>query len=128
MAVDLRDGLRLARVAEIMLARMEEGEGGIDQNMLVSNLLRVPAVSRLQKVFNVKTALSYLAHLGIDLNYTTTEIIRDVDICDGHRHKTLVSSSNLSLQVTVTMHFYSTPAVCMMLFVLGFTLENYCQV
>ena len=90
LAVDLRDGLRLARVAEIMLARMEEGEGGIDQNMLVSNQLRVPAVSRLQKVFNVKTALSYLAHLGIDLNYTTTEIIRDVDICDGHRHKTLV--------------------------------------
>lgn len=49
LAVDLRDGIRLTKVMEIILLR---------EDMVAQ--LRVPAISRLQKVFNVDLALKAL--------------------------------------------------------------------
>jgi len=111
LAVDLRDGLRLARLAEILMAHASRSTNvnsacGFDERMLVSKQLRVPVISRLQKVFNVKTAIRYLQELGVDMSCRGGEI-RDVDICDGHRHKTLallwkvIAKFDLGCQVNI---------------------------
>lgn len=71
---DLRCGVRLAKVAELLA-------GGSD----VMNLLRVPSVSRLQKVHNVDLALTALRQGGAEIR---KEIIAK-DLVDGHREKTL---------------------------------------
>lgn len=49
LATDMRDGLRLAKLVEVLTAQ----EGLLDQ-------LRVPAISRLQKLFNVNVTLARL--------------------------------------------------------------------
>ncbi|KAJ4445160.1 hypothetical protein ANN_06961 [Periplaneta americana] len=74
LGTDLRDGVRLTRVMEIIL-----------QNKSLSRELRVPAVSRLQKIHNVNVALLALQGAG----YVLTGDITAKDICDGHREKTL---------------------------------------
>ncbi|XP_055587217.1 protein abnormal spindle [Uranotaenia lowii] len=74
LAVDLRDGIRLTRVMEIILLRDD-----ISQN------LRVPSISRLQKVHNVNLALKALE----EADYQITGDITAKDVCDGHREKTL---------------------------------------
>ena len=71
---DLRCGVRMAKVAELLA-------GGSD----VMNLLRVPSVSRLQKVHNVDLALTALRQGGAEIR---KEIIAK-DLVDGHREKTL---------------------------------------
>ncbi|KAJ6637354.1 Protein abnormal spindle [Pseudolycoriella hygida] len=74
LAVDLRDGIRLTKVMEIILLRDD-----------MVNLLRVPAISRLQKVYNVDLALKALNEAG----YVISGGIIAADIADGHREKTL---------------------------------------
>lgn len=74
LGVDLRDGVRLTKTVEIILLR----------NDLIQNM-RVPAISRLQKIHNVKIAFGALENSGF-------ELISDInprDIVDGHREKTL---------------------------------------
>ena len=73
---DLRCGVRLSRVAEL-LAGSEEAD--------VMKLLRVPSVSRLQKVHNVDIALGALRRGGADIRKEITA----KDLVDGHREKTL---------------------------------------
>lgn len=77
LAVDLRDGLRATRVIELLT-----------QNWTLSPNLRVPAISRLQKIHNVGVALNALKDRGV--------LLEDVKVCvdprhivDGHREKTL---------------------------------------
>ena len=55
------------------------------QNRTLSDELRVPPVSRLQKIHNVDVALSALKDAG----YALTGNITAKDISDGHREKTL---------------------------------------
>ncbi|KAJ9587882.1 hypothetical protein L9F63_018694 [Diploptera punctata] len=74
LGVDLRDGVRLTRVMEIIL-----------QKRFLLRELRVPAVSRLQKIHNVSVAITALKNAG----YILTGGITAKDICDGHREKTL---------------------------------------
>ncbi|XP_055616188.1 protein abnormal spindle [Toxorhynchites rutilus septentrionalis] len=74
LAVDLRDGIRLTRVMEIILLRDD-----------LTNHLRVPSISRLQKIHNVNLALKALE----EAQYQITGDIAAKDICDGHREKTL---------------------------------------
>ncbi|PSN35590.1 hypothetical protein C0J52_18716, partial [Blattella germanica] len=64
LGVELRDGIRLTSL---------------------SQELRVPAVSRLQKIHNVTVALTALKNAG----YVLTGDITAKDISDGHREKTL---------------------------------------
>uniref|UniRef100_A0A336KZE0 CSON002493 protein n=1 Tax=Culicoides sonorensis TaxID=179676 RepID=A0A336KZE0_CULSO len=74
LAVDLRDGVRLTKVMEIISLRED-----------LSCQLRVPAVSRLQKVHNVDVALKALTAA----DYQIKGDITPKDIADGHREKTL---------------------------------------
>lgn len=74
LAIDLRDGVRLGKLAEIL--------GKTDD---VLDQMRLPAISRLQKVHNVGLALSALAKLDIP---TVSEIHPNY-IVDGHRPQVL---------------------------------------
>lgn len=74
IAVDIRDGVRLTKVMEIILIK----------NGLL-NQLRTPAISRLQKIHNVQLALNALK----EANFTIDGDITANDIADGHREKTL---------------------------------------
>ncbi|EFA02970.2 abnormal spindle-like microcephaly-associated protein homolog [Tribolium castaneum] len=74
LGVDLRDGVRLTRVMEIILL----------QNNL-SEKLRVPTVSRLQKIHNMKIVFEALQRSGFEILYDITPS----DIVNGHKEKTL---------------------------------------
>lgn len=74
LAVDLRDGVRLTRVMEVILLRDD-----------LTQQLRVPAISRLQRIFNVKLALNALQQADFQLGGD----ISAADIVDGYREKTL---------------------------------------
>lgn len=74
LAIDLRDGIRLTKVMEIILLRDD-----------MTDLLRVPAISRLQRIYNVNLSLKALAEAEFELKGDITA----ADIVDGHREKTL---------------------------------------
>jgi abnormal spindle-like microcephaly-associated protein len=76
LAVDIRDGVRLARMTEILT-------GEPPKSLLVS--LRLPAVSRLQKLHNVGVVLKTLRNFGVPLS---TDIASH-HIVDGHREMVL---------------------------------------
>nr|XP_033772299.1 abnormal spindle-like microcephaly-associated protein [Geotrypetes seraphini] len=78
LAVDLQCGVRLVRVMELLM-----------QNWNISKKLRVPAVSRLQKIHNVELALQMLKEKGILLKDECGTAINSRDIVDRHREKTL---------------------------------------
>ncbi|GAB1599350.1 spindle-like microcephaly-associated homolog [Argonauta hians] len=77
LAVDLRDGIRLTRAVEILTGKWELTES-----------LRAPAISRLQKIHNVNKVLNALLGNGMDLSVNKGSISAK-DIVDGHREKTL---------------------------------------
>lgn len=76
IATDLRDGVRLTKMAEILTE--------VPMKSLLS-VLRVPAVSRLQKLHNVKVALIRLKDFGILI----PEDVIAHHIVDGHREMNL---------------------------------------
>ncbi|XP_034558935.1 abnormal spindle-like microcephaly-associated protein [Notolabrus celidotus] len=78
LAVDLKCGIRLVRVMELLI-----------QDWSVSSKLRLPAISRLQKVHNVDLALQVLKSKEVDLKDEHGGAIDARDIVDGHREKTL---------------------------------------
>ncbi|XP_069581276.1 abnormal spindle-like microcephaly-associated protein [Brachyistius frenatus] len=78
LAVDLKCGIRLVRVMELLV-----------QDWSLSAKLRLPAISRLQKVHNVDVALQVLKDKGVDLKNEHGATIDSRDIVDGHREKTL---------------------------------------
>ncbi|XP_038571070.1 abnormal spindle-like microcephaly-associated protein [Micropterus salmoides] len=78
LAVDLKCGIRLVRVMELLI-----------QDWSLSVKLRLPAISRLQKVHNVDVALQVLKSRGVDLKDEHGSTIDSRDIVDGHREKTL---------------------------------------
>ncbi|XP_078263864.1 abnormal spindle-like microcephaly-associated protein isoform X2 [Rhinoraja longicauda] len=77
LAVDLRCGVRLVRAMELLTA-----------NLHLSKQLRVPAISRLQKLHNVAVALDVLK-TRVDLKDERGNDIDSRDIVDGNREKTL---------------------------------------
>uniref|UniRef100_A0A671VNX9 Assembly factor for spindle microtubules n=1 Tax=Sparus aurata TaxID=8175 RepID=A0A671VNX9_SPAAU len=78
LAVDLKCGIRLVRVMELLI-----------QEWSLSAKLRLPAISRLQKVHNVDITLQVLKSKGVDLKDERGSTIDSRDIVDGHREKTL---------------------------------------
>ncbi|XP_061595024.1 abnormal spindle-like microcephaly-associated protein [Cololabis saira] len=78
LAVDLRDGIRLVRVTELLV-----------QDWTLSSRLRLPAISRLQKIHNVELALQVLRSRGVDLSDDHGSVLDSRDVVDGHREKTL---------------------------------------
>jgi abnormal spindle-like microcephaly-associated protein len=97
LAVDLRDGVRLTKVIEIILYEFyENGNNEIDEtgkrrsvpNLNLSQDLKYPCISRTQQLHNVMIALSAMVHLPS----ISEKVLKDVsafDIVDGHREKTL---------------------------------------
>lgn len=71
---DLRDGVRLTRVMEIIQMRDD-----------LTSKLRVPAISRLQKVHNNQIVFNSLLESGYEIQFEITP----KDLVDGHREKTL---------------------------------------
>ena len=76
LATDLRDGVLLTRLAEIVTVKPFKSS-------MIS--LRLPAVSRLQKKFNVNLAFSLIKNFGIAI----AEGINAHHIMDGHREMVL---------------------------------------
>ena len=84
LAIDLRDGVRLVRVTEVLTG---------DTLRNLSRKIRYPAVSRLQKLHNAGVALSSLQKSGISMQVKEKQQwngrITEKDIIDGHRQKSL---------------------------------------
>uniref|UniRef100_A0A2K6K8L1 Abnormal spindle-like microcephaly-associated protein homolog n=1 Tax=Rhinopithecus bieti TaxID=61621 RepID=A0A2K6K8L1_RHIBE len=78
LAVDLQCGVRLVRTMELLT-----------QNWSLSKKLRIPAISRLQKMHNVDIVLQVLKSRGIELSDEHGNTILSKDIVDRHREKTL---------------------------------------
>uniref|UniRef100_A0A4W3KHN6 Assembly factor for spindle microtubules n=1 Tax=Callorhinchus milii TaxID=7868 RepID=A0A4W3KHN6_CALMI len=78
LAVDLRCGVRIVRAVELLT-----------QDWTFSKHLRVPTISRLQKLHNVEIALKALRLRGIDLKAEDDHVIDSRDVVDGHRERTL---------------------------------------
>ncbi|XP_054645334.1 abnormal spindle-like microcephaly-associated protein [Dunckerocampus dactyliophorus] len=78
LAVDLKCGVRLVRVMELLIKQWG-----------LSAKLRLPAISRLQKVHNVDISLQVLKSQGVDLKDEHGHMIESRDIVDGHRERTL---------------------------------------
>ncbi|RAL00473.1 putative calmodulin-binding protein Sha1 [Aspergillus ibericus CBS 121593] len=87
LAVDLRDGVRLTRIVELLLYPSTSPGELSDLNAPLSCYLKFPCMSRTVKLFNVQVALDALASVE-----GTRKLIGDVraeDIVDGHREKTI---------------------------------------
>nr|XP_009668128.1 PREDICTED: abnormal spindle-like microcephaly-associated protein [Struthio camelus australis] len=78
LAVDLQCGIRLVRTMELLT-----------KNWHLSKHLRVPAISRLQKMHNVDIVLNVLKERGIQLKDERGASIDSRDIVDRHRERTL---------------------------------------
>ncbi|KAK2492808.1 hypothetical protein MC885_007582 [Smutsia gigantea] len=78
LAVDLQCGVRLVRIMELLT-----------RDWSLSKKLRIPAISRLQKMHNVDIVLQILKSRGIQLNDEHGNTILSKDIVDRHREKTL---------------------------------------
>ncbi|XP_065531390.1 abnormal spindle-like microcephaly-associated protein isoform X2 [Lathamus discolor] len=78
LAVDLQCGIRLVRAMELLT-----------KNWDLSKQLRVPAISRLQKMHNVDIVLNVLKERGIHLKDESGASIGSRDIVDRHRERTL---------------------------------------
>ena len=110
---DLRDGVRLVSLVEMLTAA--DDKDGDTASLSLSSSLRVPAISRLQKVHNVKLALEALRMCGLQQDQAQFQQEKHFlgrlggalvlgrlcpdDIVDGHREKTL------SLLWAIVRHF-----------------------
>ncbi|XP_060083344.1 abnormal spindle-like microcephaly-associated protein homolog [Ylistrum balloti] len=88
LATDLRDGVRLTRVLELLTNHWD-----------LSRSLRAPAISRLQKVHNMEVVFKALTTQGV--TFDKEKKITTKDIVDGHREKTLHVLWALILQYQV---------------------------
>lgn len=106
LATDLRDGIKLTRLVELILwppqslnrpndkitVAMLTGEvltstAGKGESWVLSQHLKFPCISRVQKLYNVEVVLSALRGIrGIE---KIAEGLRAEDIVDGHREKTV---------------------------------------
>lgn len=105
LATDLRDGVRLTRLVELLLypsitlARQKEevtvtmptgeiltSEGG--GSWVLSQHLKFPCAGRTQRLYNVQIALSAL-HGVKGVNKMVEEDVKPEDIVDGYREKTM---------------------------------------
>uniref|UniRef100_A0A8C3CF80 Assembly factor for spindle microtubules n=1 Tax=Cairina moschata TaxID=8855 RepID=A0A8C3CF80_CAIMO len=78
LAVDLQCGIRLVRAMELLT-----------KDWSLSKQLRVPAISRLQKMHNVDIVLNVLKERGVHLEDESGASIDCRDIVDRHRERTL---------------------------------------
>jgi abnormal spindle-like microcephaly-associated protein len=103
LAVDLRDGVIIGRLADLLLLVPNRLESGVPSSVTlktgetlqldqsstwpISKHLKIPCRSRAAKLFNVQVVLSALAHFG-----GMSAIVQEIsaaDIVDGYREKTI---------------------------------------
>ncbi|XP_036614160.1 abnormal spindle-like microcephaly-associated protein [Trichosurus vulpecula] len=90
LAVDLKCGIRLVRAMELLT-----------KNWNLSKKLRIPAISRLQKIHNVDIVLQVLKQYGVPLNDEQGNTIQSKDIVDSHRERTLTLLWKIALTFQV---------------------------
>ncbi|CAH8826822.1 unnamed protein product [Trichobilharzia szidati] len=94
LAVDLRDGVRLVKLAELLIPTLSPAMSIQKQPTIVvepgslMSMVRFPAISRLQKIHNVGLALKAFQQYG-EISMVDGSLIDPRDIVDGHREKTL---------------------------------------
>ncbi|OON18579.1 hypothetical protein X801_05565, partial [Opisthorchis viverrini] len=91
LAVDLRDGIRLVKLAELLLPLMPKPKsrfGDHPDPATLMSLVRFPPINRLQKIHNVGLALKAFERHGRLCMADGTEI-DPRDIVNGHREKSL---------------------------------------
>jgi abnormal spindle-like microcephaly-associated protein len=76
LATDLRDGVVIGKLTEYLAS--------VNEHSILSKM-RLPAVSRLQKVHNAKIALSAI----VDLDMAEVDTIQPTHLVDGHRPQVL---------------------------------------
>ncbi|XP_059177929.1 abnormal spindle-like microcephaly-associated protein homolog isoform X2 [Physella acuta] len=79
LSADLRDGLRLSRVLELLAG-----------NQSIMGKLRAPAISRLQKIHNMEAFFKAMCERSLDFSTIQSNPITPRDVVDGHREKTLM--------------------------------------
>lgn len=84
LAVDMRDGVRLVRLVELLLYPTEAQGATRTGAWPLSKDLKFPAISRVHKSNNISLALEALEDSGGNENGVKPE-----DIIDGHREKTV---------------------------------------
>ncbi|KAL4763425.1 putative calmodulin-binding protein Sha1 [Aspergillus foveolatus] len=87
LAIDLRDGIRLARLVELLLYPSSRAASISVCRWSLSRHLKFPCLSRAVKMSNAKVALEALATTDKGKQLVTD--IRAADIVDGHREKTI---------------------------------------
>ncbi|KAL4751305.1 hypothetical protein BDW72DRAFT_212855 [Aspergillus terricola var. indicus] len=87
LAVDLRDGVRLTRLVELLLYPSSRAAPISVCRRPLSRHIKFPCLSRTVKMFNAKVALEALATTEEGQQLVTD--IRAADIVDGHREKTI---------------------------------------
>uniref|UniRef100_A0A8D0UMC8 Calponin-homology (CH) domain-containing protein n=1 Tax=Sus scrofa TaxID=9823 RepID=A0A8D0UMC8_PIG len=95
LAIDLQCGVRLVRTMELLT-----------RNWNLSKKLRIPAISRLQKMHNVDIVFEILKSRGVQLNDELGNTILSKDIVDRHREKTLALLWKIALtfQVEISLN------------------------
>lgn len=105
LAVDFRDGVRLARLVELFIYSTDSEPMNGDAKptfrrealinsaesqkpWILSQRLRYPCPVRSQKIYNVQIALSALR--GLNYAGTIADSMKAEDIVDGHREKTVL--------------------------------------
>ncbi|KAL4951592.1 hypothetical protein BDW69DRAFT_36617 [Aspergillus filifer] len=92
LAVDLRDGVRLTRLVELLLypssnRAQTASAANLNSQWPLSRKLKFPCLGRAVKMFNVKTALDALASTKEGRQLASS--VRSADIVNGHREKTI---------------------------------------
>ncbi|XP_043820352.1 abnormal spindle-like microcephaly-associated protein [Dromiciops gliroides] len=90
LAVDLKCGVRLVRAMELLT-----------KNWNLSKKLRIPAISRLQRIHNVDIVFQVLKEYGVPLSDEQGNIIQSKDIVDSHRERTLTLLWKIALTFQV---------------------------
>ncbi|KAL4791421.1 hypothetical protein BDV19DRAFT_370604 [Aspergillus venezuelensis] len=92
LAVDLRDGVRLTRLVELLLypsinRAQTVSTANSNGQWPLSRKLKFPCLGRAVKMFNVKTALDALTSTQEGRQLVSS--VRSADIVNGHREKTI---------------------------------------
>ncbi|GAB1214886.1 hypothetical protein ATERTT37_004065 [Aspergillus terreus] len=83
LAVDMRDGVRLTRLVELLL---HSPSADLDSQLPLSKRLKFPCLSRAVKLFNIQIALEALCSTPYR---NLADHLRAEDVVDGHREKTI---------------------------------------
>ncbi|KAI5810071.1 hypothetical protein DFH27DRAFT_495362, partial [Peziza echinospora] len=84
LAIDMRDGVRLIRLVELLLYSTEIQDAGKSDLWPLSKDIKFPAISRAHKLHNVNLALEALEEVG-----GNERGVRAEDIVDGYRERTV---------------------------------------